>query len=558
MVRRIFEFFYKETSTLHKAAYLLGFFAVLSQILAFLRDRLLAHVFGAGADLDTYYAAFRIPDFLFVTIASVVSISVIVPFIVEKEKYGQDAVRSFVDNIFTFFSFLIIVTCTIAFFLIPSLSGILFKGFSGESLSKVILLSRIFLLSPIALGFSNLFGSLTQAYNRFTIYAFAPLVYNLGIILGTVLLAPHFGVIGVAVGVVAGSIFHALVQVPFVIKIGLFPTLKRSFDWNSIKKVATLSLPRTITLSINHIATIFLVSFASLMAVGSISIFSFSLNIQSVPLSVIGVSYSLAAFPTLSRHFADKNIKAFVEQMSTTARHIIFWSVPVTALFIVLRAQIVRVLLGSGRFDWNDTRLTAAALALFALSATFQSLMLLFVRAFYSAGHTKKPLLINLISTLVLILCTYGLVKFFYYSEGFRYFISSLLKVEDLPGTAVLMLPLGYSIGTILNGIVHWVGFEKDFGGFSKETMRTLFQSFSASVILGYVSYLGLNLFAPLFHTDSLIGIFLQGFLAGILGIIAGIIVLILMKSKELAEAAAAIHSKFWKAKVIASDPEIV
>ena len=558
MVRKIFEFFYKETSTLHKAAYLLGFFAILSQILAFLRDRLLAHVFGAGAALDTYYAAFRIPDFLFVTVASVVSISVIVPFIVEREKQGTEAVRAFVDNVFTFFSFLIIVTCAIAFFLIPPLSGILFKGFSGPALSNVILLSRIFLLSPIALGFSNLFGSLTQAYNRFTIYAFAPLVYNIGIILGTVILAPHYGVMGVAIGVVAGSVFHALIQVPFVLKIGLFPRLKPWFEWSSIKKVATLSFPRTLTLSINHIATIFLVSFASLMAVGSISIFSFSLNIQSVPLSIIGVSYSLAAFPTLSRHFADKNIKAFIEQMSTTARHIIFWSVPVTALFIVLRAQIVRVLLGTGRFDWNDTRLTAAALALFTLSATFQSLMLLFVRAFYSAGHTKKPLLINLMSTGILILCTYGLVKYFYYSDSFRYFIDSILKVEDIPGTAVLMLPLGYSIGTIINGVVHWIGFERDFGGFSKEVTHTLFQSVSASVILGYVSYLGLNFFAPFFHTDSLIGIFFQGFCAGMLGIIAGIIVLILMKSKELGEAFGAIHSKFWKAKVIASDPEIV
>ena len=294
------------------------------------------------------------------------------------------------------------------------------------------------------------------------------------------------------------------------------------------------------------------------MVVGSISVFSFSLNIQSIPLTIIGVSYSLAAFPTLSRHFADKNLKAFVEQMATTARHIIFWSIPLTALFIVLRAQIVRVLLGTGRFDWNDTRLTAAALALFALSAVFQSLMLLFVRAFYSAGHTKKPLLINLLSTGILILCTYGLVKFFYFSETFRHFISSLLKVEDLPGTVVLMLPLGYSIGTIINGVIHWIGFERDFGGFSKEVARSLFQNISASVILGYVSYLGLNLFAPIFHTDSLVGIFLQGFLASLMGIVAGVIVLLLLKNKEIGEAVSTIHSKFWKAKVIASDPEIV
>jgi len=558
MVRKIFSFLYKETPTLHKAAYFLGFFAILSQILAFFRDRLLANIFGAGAQLDIYYAAFRIPDFLFVTIASVVSISVLVPFIVDKEKHSQKELKDFVDNMFSFFTVLIIFVCGLAFFLMPVFSEILFKGFDGEALSKVILLSRVFLLSPILLGISNLFGSLTQSYNRFIIYAFAPLLYNLGIILGIVVLGTRFGILGVAIGVVFGSLLHVLVQIPFVIKIGLLPRFRLNFDFSSIKEVVGLSFPRTLTLSLNHIATIFLISLASVMTIGSISVYSFSLNIQSIPLSIIGVSYSLAAFPTLARHFSSNNLKAFVEQMVTTARHIIFWSLPLTALFIVLRAQIVRVLLGSGRFDWNDTRLTAASLALFSLSAVFQSLMLLFIRAFYSAGHTRKPLIINTISTVILILCTYALVKVFYFSNSFHYFIVSIMKVEDLPGAVVLMLPLGYSIGTIINGVVHWIGFERSFGGFSKEVFRTFFQSFGVSVIIGYVAYLGLNIFAPVFNTETLIGIFLQGFCAGVLGILAGVVTLLLLKSREFGEFWSAIHTKFWKAKVIATDPEIV
>jgi putative peptidoglycan lipid II flippase len=559
MVRRALRFLNTKTDDLHSAAYLLGGFAILSQILAFLRDRLLAHVFGASASLDSYYAAFRIPDFLFVTVASIVSISVIVPFIVEREKLGKAAVRKFVDDIFSFFSFLIIGICAAAYFLIPAFSHILFKGFSGETLAHVILLSRIFLLSPVFLGFSNLLGSLTQAYNRFLIYAFAPVVYNIGIIFGILVLAPHFGVLGVAWGVAIGALLHALIQIPYVIKMELLPRFKFFFDWRSIRRVVTLSLPRTLTLSINHIATIFLVSLASLMAAGSISIYSFSLNISSVPLSIIGVSYSLAAFPTLSRHFSERNIKAFVEQMATTTRHIIFWSLPVTALFIVLRAQVVRVLLGTGRFNWDDTRLTAAALALFSISALFQSLLLLFVRAFYAAGHTKKPLLINIVSTVVLIACTYGFVKIFYIWPEFQYFIGALLKVDDLPNYAVLMLPLGYTVGTVLNGVVHWVGFERDYSGFSKGIVRAFFECFSASVILGYAAYIGLVLFAPLFNVNTLIGIFLQGLCAGVLGIICGVATLHLLKSKELDEAWKAVQGKFWTNKsAVAEDPEIV
>jgi len=229
-----------------------------------------------------------------------------------------------------------------------------------------------------------------------------------------------------------------------------------------------------------------------------------------------------------------------------------------TALFIVLRAQIVRVVLGSGLFGWDDTRLTAAALALFVLSSMFQCLLLLFMRGFYSAGFTRKPFFINLISTIILFIGAWGLVKIFYLSEGFRYFMSMLLKVENLPGTAVLMLPLAFSIATIMNGLLHWIAFEREFRGFSRGILRTFFDCLGASVIMGVTAYIGLNIFAPLLDTTSLIGIFLQAFLAGFVAISIGIIVLVLLKNKELSEVWNAILQRFWKAKVIATDPEIV
>ena len=565
MVRTFLGFLYKETNTLNQAALLLGLFAFLSQVLAFLRDRLLAHIFGASTELDIYYAAFRIPDFLFVTVASVVSLSVLIPFIIEKEAESHAALRDFVNNIFSFFSLLIILVSGLAFFLIPAISGVLFKGFLPPALAEVVFISRILLLSPILLGFSNLFGSLTQAYNRFTIYALAPLLYNAGIIIGIIFLATRLGIMGVAIGVVLGASLHVLVQVPFVLKADLFPRLRlgfggqaRLFDWSIVRQVMRVSLPRTLTLSMSSIAMIFLISLASLIATGSISVLSFSWNLQSVPLSIIGISYSLAAFPTLSRRFKENNLEAFRQQMATTARFIIFWSLPTTALFIVLRAQIVRVILGSGLFGWDDTRLTAASLALFVLSSMFQCLLLLFMRGFYSAGFTKKPFFINLVSTLVMVVGTWGLVKIFYFSEEFRYFVSALLKVEDLSGTAVLMLPLGFSIASIINGLIYWVAFEREFRGFSRGVVRTFFDGLGASVIMGATAYIGLSIFAPLLDTSTLVGIFLQGLGAGLIAILAGIVILFLLKSRELSLIWGVVRGKFWKAKVIATDPEIV
>ncbi|MDO8729238.1 MAG: lipid II flippase MurJ [bacterium] len=558
MVRKFFGFLYRETGTINQAALLLGLFAFFSQVLAFLRDRLLAHIFGAGTELDIYYAAFRIPDFIFVTVASVVSLSVLIPFIIEEESRGPEALRSFINNIFSFFSILIIIISGLTFFLMPVVSKVLFKGFSDSALTEVIFISRILLLSPVILGFSNLLGSLVQAYNRFAIYALAPLLYNAGIIVGIIFIATHLGVMGVAIGIIIGASLHALVQVPFVIKQGLLPRFSLKFNFALIVRVVKISMPRTLTLSMSAISMIFLVSLASLMSTGSISILSFSFNLQSVPLSIIGVSYSLAVFPTLSRRFKENNLDAFRAQMIVTARFIIFWSLPISALFIVLRAQIVRVVLGSGLFGWDDTRLTAAALALFAVSSMFQCLLLLFIRGFYSAGFTKTPFFINLISTFILFLGAWGLVQIFYFSLEFRYFIGALLKVEDLPDTVVLMLSLSFSIATIINCIVHWMAFERIFGGFSRGIARTVFEGLGTSVIMGTVAYAGLNIFATFIDNSSLLGIFLQGLLSGLISLGAGIVILFALKSRELSEIWNVVHGKFWKTKIIAADPEIV
>jgi len=557
MVRQIFSFFYKETHKLHQAAFLLAVFSLISQILGFVRDRSLAHYFGASTNLDIYYAAFKVPDLIFVTFASVVSLSVLVPFIIERESEGRERVKKFVDDIFSFFSFFILVSCLVFFWLMPEISRVLFKGFQPEALKEVVYLSRILLLSPIFLGVSNLFGSLTQAYNRFLVYAFAPVLYNLGIIVGIFAFARSGGVSGVAWGVVLGSVLHLLIQIPFVIKMELMPKLK-IFEWVSIKRVIFHSLPRTVTLSLSQLSGVFLVALASLMTAGSISIFTFAQNISSVPLSIIGVSYSLAAFPTLSRHFSQNNIKDYLEQMSITVRHIIFWSMPIIALFVVLRAQIVRVLLGTGNFDWADTRLTAASLAILAISALSQSLTLLFIRAFYSAGHTRKPFLISIFSTIFLALISYLFVKLFYFWPAFGLFISTLLRVEDLAGTVVLMLPLGFSVGMIVSSIVYWRAFEKVFGKFGRETYHTLFVSLSTAVFVGLGSYIGLNLFEGWFNLETLLGIFGQGFFAGILGILFGMFVLWLLKSVEFRELWQALHQKFGKVEAVAENQEIV
>ncbi len=550
MVRKFFNFLGREINGLHEAAYLLGAFAIMSQVLALLRDRLLAHTFGAGTTLDLYYAAFRIPDFLFVIVASFFSASIIIPFFSEKIRVGKDSGREFLSVMFSVFLIVMAVVSTIAFFLIPHFASSLFPGFAEEPYrSQIILLTRILLLSPLFLGLSNLFASVTQYYNRFFIYGISPLLYNLGIIFGVLYLVPRFGVVGLVWGVVLGAVGHFLVQAPFVFRQKLMPKFVVSWQkYKTVWRVMLVAMPRTLALSAQEVSEFFLVYVASFLGLGSISVFSLSYNLQSVPLSIIGVSYSLAAFPTLSALFAGGDRRKFVELLSTTARYIIFMSLPIISLFIVLRAHIVRVILGSGAFSWQDTRLTAAALALFVISLAAQGLILLFTRARYAAGNTKKSFYINISTAAATIFFSSLLSHIVVVYPGFQRFVEAVFRVSDVPGTAVLMLPLAFSTGSILGAIAHMYTFNRDYGGIAKALARVAMESTMVAIAMGFVTYVTLNIVNIFVTLDTFLGVLTQGVVAGGVGTICGIILLALLGNRELTETVKALHKKFKKA----------
>ncbi|MEI6396735.1 MAG: lipid II flippase MurJ [Candidatus Taylorbacteria bacterium] len=557
MVKRFFSAMGREIRGLHEAAYVLAIFALLSQILALFRDKLLAFTFGAGHQLDIYYAAFRIPDFIFALIGSLVSASILLPFFIDSFSKSQEEGKSFSDSIFTLFFGVVIIISIIIFILAPWIVPLVLPGFAHDpALPQLILAMRIMLLSPIFLALSNLFSSLTQMRHRFLVYALSPVMYNLGIIIGVFFLYRWIGLSGLAVGVAIGAFLHMGIQLPFLRHEKLLPAFTRNLQWSKMKPILLTAFPRTLTLSANELAEFIFISMASLLTAGSISVFNLAFNLQSVPLALIGVSYSSAVFPTLSKLYYEKNAAAFLQKMITAARHIIFWSMPITILFIVLRAQIVRVVLGAGKFDWADTRLTAAMLALFIISTVGQSLIVLFVRAFYAEGKTAKPLLINIISACTIIVLGFALIQLFDHVPLFKFFIEDLLRVDGQTGTNALMLPLAYSIGVILNTVLHWVTFEKSYKGFSKPVLETFFHSFSASVIAGAIAFMGLRIFANVFPLEKVWGIFMQGFCSGILGLTIGVLVLIALKNTELAEVWRTLHSKIWKVRVPPAEVE--
>ncbi|MBU4223769.1 murein biosynthesis integral membrane protein MurJ [Patescibacteria group bacterium] len=557
MVKKILKLFYQEFGGLHRAALVLAASSIMSGLLGLLRDRLLAGTFGAGRELDIYYAAFKIPDFLYIISLSIASVTVLIPFFLEKIDVGQKQGKEFLNNIFTVFLLAMLFLIVAAFFLAPYLAGMVAPGFSAEAKKQLIVLTRILLLSPFLLGLSNLLSTVVQSFRRFFVYALSPILYNIGIIIGILAFFPFFGMNGIAIGVVIGALMHALIQMPSIARLGFLPSARAKINFLEVWQIIKLSLPRALGLGLNQIIFIFITAVASFLGAGSIAVFNLSFNLQSLPLSVIGVSYSVAAFPTLARLFVNNQKRQFLDYTIIATRQIIFWSVPVSILLIVLRAQIVRVLFGYGQFGWRDTRLTAAALALFAFSITSQALIILFVRAFYAAGKTTKPIVINI---LFFIFIAAGIFLSFNAVDSSLSpmpFFESILRVENVEDAEMLLLPLLFSIGMIFNSIfLCWI-FQKDFGKIWPSVKKTFFQVILSSVLMGAVAYFSSNVLDKIFDIKTFVGIFFQGFVSALFGLAVWYAVLRSAGNRELIEITGALKKKFWKEpQVVVPEPE--
>jgi putative peptidoglycan lipid II flippase len=328
-------------------------------------------------------------------------------------------------------------------------------------------------------------------------------------------------------------------------------------SWGEIKELLTLSLPRTIGLAVHQIAMIVLIALASRIESGSIAVFTLATNLHNIPLMIIGSSYAVAAFPTLAKLYGKGDSALFLEQLLKAVRHIIFWSAPAIVMFIVVRAQIVRTIFGSGAFDWTATRLTAAALALFMFSLIAHSLVLLFARGYYAMGNTRLPLIANTTGALFMIGSAFLLLHLYETHIAMRYFFEELFRVDGLTGTHILMLPLSYSLGMILSMSIYFFHLRRLFPNAVGQTRRTVLHAGGASIFAGYIAYHTLTVLAPVLDTNTFIGIFSQGALATIAGMIGWAALLRIMGNTELFETLSTFRDKIWKTtRPIAGEPE--
>lgn len=479
-------------SNILSAAFVIATTVIVSQILGLIRQRLLVSIFGASDTLGVYLASSRLPDFLFQLIIAGALSSAFIPVFsqyLDKEKYEE--ANRLGSSLLALGLIVFLILGVILFVFAQQFSMLIAPGFSASQIDLMSHLTRIIIAGELIFIIGSFFSVILQSYNHFFIPGIASALYNLGIILGIKLLSPVFGISSAAYGVVLGASIFALIQLPLIKRVGFSfkPTL--SFKTKGVMEVFKLMLPRTLSIGVFQLGTIFVVTLISFLPSPGRSyvIFDYAQTLAFAPVVLFGQAIAQAAFPVLSRE-KDK-LMDFKTTFITSFNQMLYLVLPISVLFLVLRIPIVRLIYGTTQFDWPATVLTGRTLAFFSISIFASSLSYLIARGFYALHDTKTPLVVGTVTTILMI------------SLGALFTFVNKMGVEGIA--------IAFSIATIANVLISLVFLDKKVGGFDK---KALFLSVGkitiATIFTGFALYIPIKLLDQLvFDTTRTVGLLL-------------------------------------------------
>lgn len=385
-----------EKDKIARAAGVIGGYTLLSRVLGFVRDVIIAAFFGAGLASDAFFAAFRIPNtFRRLFGEGSLTISFIPIF---TDTYKKESKSEAFQVAFTAMTLLIIalICLTIGGILLaPLIVRLIAPGFilPPEKFHLTVLLTRIMFPYIFFISLVALFMGILNALGHFGAPALAPALLNLSMIISVFLLSPHLQrpVIALAVGVLAGGCLQLFLQVPFLLKKGFH--FRFSFDPKhpAIRKMATMLLPAILGSAVYQINIFVITILASLLKEGSVSYLWYADRLVQFPLGVFAIAISTAVLPTMSRQSADSDIEGLKETLSYAFRLTSFIILPAMAALIVLRVPIVSVLFQRGSFDHIATIQTAQALLFYSVGLWAIALARVVAPTFYSLKDTATP-----------------------------------------------------------------------------------------------------------------------------------------------------------------------
>lgn len=380
---------------------------VLSRILGLLREMILARKFGTSPDMDAYVAAFRIPDLLFLVIMSGAFGAAFIPVFADFiDRNDRERASRLASSMLTWTGLGILLLSAIAYVLASPLTHLVAPGYDSYTHNLTVDLMRPLLLSPVFLGLAIACKGILEAQNQFAWPAFAPVLYNLAIIVAAYFFADEFGIRAVVWGVIIGAFAQLALQTPAVIRTGLTlrPTLDRTVD--GLREVLRLLGPRVIGLAAFQLNFIFVSAFASILGAQYVSGLNYAWLLLMLPHGVLALSMSTVAFPSLAALYGRGDRDGFARLLDRTMRPLLFLSIPASVAFVMVGKAVITVIFEGGRFTTQSTAIVSSAFFWFALGLVGYGLTEVVTRVFYAMKDTRTPVITTILTIILnIILC---------------------------------------------------------------------------------------------------------------------------------------------------------
>ncbi len=492
----------KTQNTILSAAFIILMSTGFGAILGVVKNRLLAAKFGVSSELAVFYTADYIPSLLYsVLIVGAVS-TVFIPIFTGLLKKNRDEAFKTASTIInsTLIFFLMVGTVIVVFapviFKVVSLNQFSVKDtIMGGNLMRLLVISQMFLVC------GSLATCILQSFKYFLIPALAPIVYNLGILLGIIFLSPKIGIYGPAVGVIIGAVVHFAIQIPVLKNAGFKFSLLLNLKDTGFAKTLSLIPPRIASVLIANLIQTINNSFAILISASSVIVLKFANQLQGFPINLFGFSIAAASLPTLSSEGESKDLTVFKKTFLTSFHQMMFLVIPLSMILFVLRVPVVRIVYGVSNFPWETTLETASVLAIFSISIFAQSANYLITRSFYALKDTTTPVFVAVITFVINVTLSaifVAVLKYNVWAVAFSYSITSLLDM------LILLYLLDRKTGSFENKELFWP--------FAKISI--------SAILMGITLYIPIKLLDQvIFDTTRTINLLALTVIAGLCGV---------------------------------------
>ena len=379
---------------------------LLSRILGFARDAIIARVFGAGMLTDAFFVAFKIPNLLRRLFAEGAFSQAFVPILAEyRNRQGQAATRTLVDQVGTVLTLALVGIALLGIVGAPWVAYVSAPGFRADpdKFELTVTLLRITFPYILFISLVALAAGILNTWSRFSVPAFAPVLLNVAMIAAALWLAPHFDppVLALGWGVALGGVLQLAWMLPHLAKIGMLPRPTRRFDDPGVRRILRLMAPATLGVSVAQISLLINTILASFLASGSVSWLYFADRLMEFPAGMLGVALGTILLPSLAKHYADDSPAEYSRLLDWGLRLTLLLALPAAAALAVLAVPLITTLFHYGAFTANDVAMTQRALVAYSLGLVGLILVKVLAPGFYARQNIKTPVKVAIFTLVV-------------------------------------------------------------------------------------------------------------------------------------------------------------